>query len=63
MCLSAVYEVREGNEHIVCEHTTAISIDGDHITLTDIVGEETVIIGVITSIDLIKNIIKVEVSE
>jgi len=61
MCLSAVYEVRDGNETLVCEHTTAINLDGETVTLTDIVGEEIVITGVLKSIDLVKNIIKIEV--
>jgi len=61
MCLSAVYEVRDGGERLVCEHTTAITLDGGAITLTDIMGEEIVIVGVIKSIDLVKNIIMIEV--
>ena len=60
MCLSAVYEVRDGAEKLVCEHTTAISIGDGTVTLTDILGEEIVIVGVLRSIDLIKNIIKVD---
>jgi len=61
MCLSAVYEVRDGSEKLVCEHATAISLDGGVITLTDILGEEVVITGVLHSIDLVKNIIKITV--
>ena len=61
MCLSSVYEVRDGNEKLVCEHTTAISIDGGVITLTDIMGEEIVIAGVLRTIDLVKNIVTIDV--
>jgi predicted RNA-binding protein len=61
MCLSAVYEVRDGSEKLVCEHATAICLDGSVITLTDLLGEEIVISGVLRSIDLVKNIIKIEV--
>ena len=61
MCLSAVYEVRDGKENLVCEHATAISLDGGVITLTDLLGEEIVVTGILKSIDLIKNIIKIEV--
>jgi len=57
MCLSAVYEVRDGAQKLVCEHATAISLDGGVITLTDILGEEIVVKGVLKSIDLVKNII------
>ena len=61
MCLSAVYEIRDGAEKLICEHATAISLDGNSITLTDIMGEEIMITGVLKNIDLVKNIIKVQV--
>ena len=61
MCLSAVYEVRGGNEKLICEHAVAISLDGGVITLTDIMGEEVIINGALKSIDLVKNTIKIEV--
>ena len=60
MCLSAVYEVTDGGERLVCEHTTAIALDGDAITLTDIMGEEIVVMGILKSIDLVKNIVIIE---
>ena len=60
MCLSAVYEIRDGNERLVCEYVTAINLDGDIITLTDIMGEEIVIKGILRSIDLVKNVIKID---
>ena len=59
MCLSAVYEVRGGNESLVCEYTTAISLDGRVITLTDIMGDEIAITGTLKSIDLVNNIIRI----
>jgi len=61
MCLSAVYEVRGGDERLVCEHAAAMSLDGNIITFTDILGEEIVVTGILKSIDLAKNIIKIEV--
>ena len=60
MCLSTVYEVSGNGERLVCEHTTNIELDGPTIRLTDIVGEEIIIDGVLKSIDLVKNIIKIE---
>ena len=62
MCLSAVYEVRDGSETLLCEHTTAINLDGSTIKLTDLLGEEIQITGTLKSIDLIKNIILIAVS-
>jgi len=59
MCLSTVYEINGSSEKLVCEHTTAISLDGGVITLTDILGEEIAIAGQLKSIDLANNIIKV----
>ena len=61
MCLSTVFEVRDGSEKLVCEHATAINLNGNVITLTDIIGEEIMITGILKSIDLMKNIIKIEV--
>ena len=61
MCLSAVYEVRGGNETLVCEHVSAINIGEGTVTLTDIMGDEMVVTGVLKSIDLAKNIIKIAV--
>ena len=61
MCLSAVYEVRDGSEKLVCEHATGICLDGGVIRLTDILGEEISVTGVLQSIDLVKNIIKISV--
>jgi len=61
MCLSTVYEIRDGSEKLVCEYATAINLADDVITLTDIMGEEIVIKGVLKSIDLVKNIIKIEI--
>lgn len=62
MCLSAVYEVGDGREKLICEHATALSVNGAVITLTDILGEELAVTGILKSIDLVKNIIMVETS-
>ena len=60
MCLSAVYEVKDGNESLICEYTTSLNIEGSVITLTDIMGEEVVFTGALKSVDLVKNIIILE---
>ena len=60
MCLSSVYEIKDGSEKLVCEHTTSVEVDGDKITLTDITGDEIVIFGILKSIDLVKNTVMVE---
>ena len=60
MCLSAVYEVNDVDERLVCEYVTAILVKNGSIVLTDLMGEEMEIKGAIESIDLIKNIIKID---
>ena len=59
MCLAAVYEVRDGNENLVCEYAAEIAINGDIITLTDIMGDELVLTGALKHIDLVKNTISI----
>ena len=61
MCLSSVYGVRDGREKLLCEHTTSVALNGSVVTFTDIMGDEIAIEGIIKSIDLVKNIIKIEV--
>ena len=61
MCLSSVYEVIDGAESLVCEYVTAISLNNGHITITDIMGEEIVISGILKSIDFVKNSIIIDV--
>ena len=61
MCLSAVYDISGGKERLICEHTTSISLDDGVITITDILGDEITITGVLKSIDLVKNTVMVEI--
>jgi len=61
MCLSKVYEVKDGNENLICEYTSAISLDNGIIKLTDIMGEEFTVKGTLQSIDLANNIIKIAI--
>jgi predicted RNA-binding protein len=57
MCLSSVFEIKDGCETLVCEHVSGVTTDGGSVTLTDIMGVETVVTGAISSIDLVKNVI------
>jgi predicted RNA-binding protein len=57
MCLSSVYEVKDGDETLVCEHVSGLTSGNGSVTLTDIMGVETVVTGAVTSVDLVKNII------
>ena len=60
MCLSTVYEVINGDEKKLCEYISGVQVDNDNITLTDIMGTQTVVKGHIASVDLVKNTILIE---
>ncbi len=60
MCLSTVYEEVNGEQKKVCEYVSGISANDGTITLTDIMGRETVVKGTLKSLDFIKNIIVID---
>ena len=55
MCLSNVYEVSADSEKLICEFVSDIRINGDTITLIDVLGQETTVTGKVTAVDLINN--------
>ena len=60
MCLSNVYLVSDDSEKLVCEYASSVSVQGNQIHLTDVIGQEITVTGSILSVDLIKNQIKVK---
>ena len=60
MCLSTVFAVVNGNQNKVCEYVCNIKVDGNNITLTDIMGSETNVQGTIKSMDFVKNQVLIE---
>lgn len=60
MCLSDVFEIREGTELPLMKYVGGIKIEGDTITLTDMMGAKKIISGTIKDIDLLKNVILIE---
>jgi len=60
MCLSTVYELRDGQEHLVSEYVSSVDIGKDEVTFTDIVGNQSTVRGSIRNIDLVNNKILVE---
>jgi len=60
MCLSAVYEVKDGGENLVCEYVSSVRAENGSLILTDIMGDETVVHGALRSVDLVKNRILIE---
>ena len=60
MCLSTVYKA-DGSENVkLAEYVSSVRAEGDKITLTDIMGMETVVFGAMKSVDLVKNEIIIE---
>ena len=60
MCLSNVYLVSGDSEELVCEYASNVSVEGENIRLTDVIGQEITVTGTIINVDLIKNEIKVK---
>ena len=52
MCLATVYDGSRAPDRVLCRNITYIAVDGDKITLTDILGAETVYRGRIVSAEL-----------
>jgi predicted RNA-binding protein len=58
MCLSTAYELGEGDERRqLCDYVSKITVFGDTITLTDLMGVEMNVSGLLEGVDLIKNAI------
>ena len=60
MCLSTVYKADGSERTKLAEYVSTVRSEGDKITLTDIMGLETVVYGAMTSVDLVKNEIVIE---
>lgn len=60
MCLASVYGKRESeDETLLLKNVTKVLIDGEDITLYDIIGLPTKIKGVVTEVDLMDSIVKI----
>ena len=60
MCLSTVNNA-DGSERVkLAEYVSGVKAEGDKITLTDIMGLETVVFGTLKSVDLVQNQIVIE---
>lgn len=60
MCLSTAYKQLDGVEYKIGEYISNMAIEGEEITLTDIMGNVTTMVGHLKSIDLEKNVIVIE---
>lgn len=56
MCLSTVYARIDGQEDSkILEYVCKIQIEGESVTLTDVMGSETTVKGEISSCDFVNN--------
>jgi predicted RNA-binding protein len=64
MCLSTVYELGMGETRKkLREYVSSVSVSGNTLTLTDIMGEELVVTGSLRSVDLVNNSITIDAGE
>jgi predicted RNA-binding protein len=60
MCLSAAYEVKNGIDTLIVDRVTNVRVEGESVVLTDLLGFDKVVNGTLSSIDLNRNIIRIE---
>jgi len=63
MCLSTAYEVGGGSEKFITDRITNVSIEGEKVKLTTLFGTQTVVEGLLKSVDLEKNVIFIETKQ
>lgn len=56
MCLATVY--KESDDSVIFKNVSRIDVDGDKVTLRDIMGDERVVEGRILMVDLANSIVK-----
>ncbi len=61
MCLSKVYSVQDPDT-VIMEYVSRIEVNGEKITLTDVMGEEKTLEGKLVSADLTGAVVKVDVA-
>ncbi len=60
MCLAAVYgKKQEEDETLLLKNVSKILVDGDVITLYDIIGKEMKVQGTLTEVDLAGSVVKI----
>ncbi len=57
MCLSTIISTENNQRKEIAKNVAAVRVDGNKITVTDIMGVKTVIDGEIDRIDLMENFI------
>lgn len=59
MCLATAFTNKKGVETVVAEYVAKVEFREGKVILTDILGEQTVIDGVLKNVDLSKNTVEI----
>ena len=60
MCLTSAYETANGIDKLIAERVASVVVEGSSVRLPDLFGGQTVVPGIIKSIDLNKNVILIQ---
>ena len=64
MCLAAVYGKKsEEDETLLLKNVSKILIDGDQITMYDIIGQKMNVRGALTEVDLANSVVKIRCTD
>ena len=58
MCLATVY--KEPDNTVICKNVSRIDVDGEYVTIRDIMGDETRVQGRILMVDLANSVVKLQ---
>ena len=58
MCLATVY--KEPDTTVICKNVSRIDVDGEYVTIRDIMGDETRVQGRILMVDLANSVVKLQ---
>lgn len=59
MCLSTAYRTNDPNS-VIMEYVSGIHVDGDQITLTDVMGDTTTVEGKLVMVDLTGGVVRID---
>ncbi|MEA4895533.1 MAG: CooT family nickel-binding protein [Oscillospiraceae bacterium] len=60
MCLSTAYAVGSGSEKFIADRITNVDVEDGKVRLTTLLGTQTLVDGLLKSVDLNKNVIYIE---
>lgn len=58
MCLATVY--KEPDNTVICKNVSRIDVDGEYVTIRDIMGDETRVQWRILMVDLANSVVKLQ---